>query len=183
MQKIDVDVVSIDFRILFGKLKPGEKQQNIIAAFLSVLANSRPLKFLGAFLKSTLSEKLAYLLEKGYISYSVLIWALKKFAKSYGIEIKLKELPTVNRILNVSVSLEKIDAKKLVALTQTKAPASAVAKINIAAVLSKLEPYADDIFNALLPALPGVVSELDEFIKEEAEKRFGVTLSDLKVSL
>jgi hypothetical protein len=191
------DVVSIDFRILFGKLKPDEKPQNIIAAFLSVLAKVlTPLKLLGTLLKDAFFETLADLLEKNCIPYFVLASALKRFAKSYGIglnedtfyidgkyqEYQKKELPAMNKMLHISASIENIDAKKLVALAQAKAPTNTAAKVNIAAVLSAIEPQANDILNALIPALPDVVSALNGYIKEEAEKRFGITLSDLKVS-
>jgi hypothetical protein len=80
--------VSIDFRILFGKLKPDEKPQNIIASFLLVLATFlKLLKLLGTLLKDALLEKLADLLEKDRLLYFALALALKRFAKSYGIEL------------------------------------------------------------------------------------------------
>jgi hypothetical protein len=118
-----------------------------------------------------------------YIPDLALTWLLEKFAETYGIKLVAVEVKEVGKILSIAVSIGIIDAKKIVALAMAKMPATLLdGKIVTSALIDALGPHTGNILDALFPALPGVISALDGFIKDEAAIH-GITLSNLKVSV
>jgi hypothetical protein len=176
MLVINADIVSIDFTILRGNPKHETRFWNGIW------------KWLKNFLSDAVGNATLFVLRHGRIPdwvLALLTSELKESAKIYGIElvaVNIKNTKEVQKMLNISVSIENIDAKKIVAHVLQGQPAASETKIDTAALLYALEPYADNILNALLPAVPGVMSALEEYIKKEAAKA-GITLLGLKVSV
>jgi hypothetical protein len=171
---INADIASIDFAILSGTQKPETKFWNGIWMWLK------------NFLRAAAGNAVLFVLKRGLIPdwvLALLTSELKERAEIYGVELVavIKNTKEAEKMLNISVSIENIDAKKMVESILLKQPTASESKIDTAALLSALEPHADNILNSLLSALPGVVSALEEYIKNEAAK-VGITLSGLKVS-
>jgi hypothetical protein len=101
---------------------------------------------------------------------------------NFGVDLTLKisNPNEVGKMLNISVSIESIDTKKLLALAKAQAAANPSSEVDMPGLLSALEPHSDNILNALLPALPGIVAALKRYIQNESSRN-GVVLSDLKV--
>jgi hypothetical protein len=141
---------------------------------------------LKTFFGGALGHSAIFALKQGLIPDFVLNWLISKLKESATIcgvdlaDVNILSAKQAGRMFNISATIENIDPQKLIPPVFALVLEEYVAEVDMPGLLSALEPHSDNILNALLPALPGIVTALKRYIQNDSA-RHGVVLSGLKV--